>query len=165
MKEERGQISAEFIFLTGMMILLVMLAVMFVAGENELNVAMGAARNGAIEGAGSSSSAIYSIDSYNDYSNSKSNLLNPYSVDIVNVSYNDLGMDNGYGKKKIQFKVYARASKQYSKSELDSIGDRINYNLRKSLAISFNTTSSTNKLYNPVFSPHYVFTTANIKWL
>ncbi len=74
-------------------------------------------------------------------------------------------MDKNYNKKKIQFKVYAKTSNEYSKSELDSIGDRINYNLRKSIAICFNSNSSTNKLYNPVFSPHYVFTTANIKWV
>ena len=48
---------------------------------------------------------------------------------------------------------------------LDLIGDRINYNLRKSIALSFNSTKSTNKLYNPVFSPHYVFTTANVGWV
>ena len=77
----------------------------------------------------------------------------------------ELGYDDNYDKKKIQFKVYANTSKNFSKKQLDSIGDRINYNLRKSLAISFNSTSSTNKLFNPVFSSHYVFTTANVKWV
>lgn len=67
--------------------------------------------------------------------------------------------------KKIQFKVYAKASVDYNKKELDSIGDRINYNLRKSVAMSFNTADSTNKLYNPVFSNNYVFTTANVVWV
>lgn len=165
MKENRGQISGEFIFLTGMMIMILMLSVVFIASENELNIAMSAARSGAIEGVGTSSAGIYAKDTYNDYSDSGNGLLHPYSIDIVNISYSELGMDDAYGKKKIQFKVYAKSSKQYTKSELDSIGDRINYNLRKSLAISFNSTSSTNKLYNPVFSPHYVFTTANVKWL
>lgn len=165
MNDEKGQTSAEFIFLTGILILVVMLSVGFIAGQNELNMAMSAARSGVDGGVAESSAAIYSADAYNDYEYSKSSLLYPYSVDIVNISYNDLGMDNNYAKKKIQFKVYAKASKQFTKSEQDSIGDRINFNLRKSLAICFNSTSSTNKLYNPVFSPHYVFTTANIKWV
>ena len=56
-------------------------------------------------------------------------------------------------------------SKEFNSDELVSIGDRINYNLRKSVAISFNSTDATNKLYNPVFSQHYVFTTANVKWV
>lgn len=92
-------------------------------------------------------------------------LKHPYSVSIVNVSYNSSGIDENYGKQKIQFKVYAKASVDYNKKELDSIGDRINYNLRKSVAMSFNTADSTNKLYNPVFSNNYVFTTANVVWV
>lgn len=67
--------------------------------------------------------------------------------------------------KKYSLKSNAKASADYNKKELDSIGDRINYNLRKSVATSFNTTDSTNKLYNPVFSNNYVFTTANVVWV
>ena len=76
-----------------------------------------------------------------------------------------MGMDSSYDKKRIQFKVYAKTSDRFTQKELDSIGDRINYNLRKSIAISFNTTDATNKLFNPVFSHHYMYTTANVKWI
>ena len=165
MMGDRGQTSAEYILLIGVMVIIVMLTIIFIAGQNELNIAMAAARNGAIEGSQSSASAIYPAETFNDYSDSKSNLLHPYSVDIINVSYANLGMDRNYNKQKIQFKVYAKVSNDYTRDELVSIGDRINYNLRKSLAVSFNSTSSTNKLYNPVFSSHYVFTTANVKWV
>ena len=165
MRENQGQISGEYLFMTGVIILIIMLSAIFISHEQELNVAMSAARNGVNDGVISSSSAIYPKQTYNDYSKSKSDLLLPHSVEIVNVSYSEMGIDKNYDKKKIQFNVYATSSKDFSKKELDSIGDRINYNLRKSLAISFNSTSSTNKLYNPVFSPHYVFTTANVKWV
>lgn len=163
MTENRGQISGEYLLLVGVLIIVLMMAIVFIAGEDELNIAMSAARNGVIEGVAVSSSAMYSTD--NDYSFSKDDLLHPHSVDIVNISYVELGDDNNYEKKQIQFKVFAKASNKYSESELDSMGERINYYLRKSLALSFNSTSSTNKLYNPVFSRHYVFTTANVKWV
>lgn len=165
MTDLRGQISGEYLLLTGVMILVLMISAAFIASESELNTAMSAARNGVTDGIGSSSSGIYAKDTFNDYVTSKSNLMVPYSVEIVNISYSELGLDKNYDKKKIQFKVYASCSKDFSKKELDSIGDRINYNLRKSLAVTFNSTSSTNKLFNPVFSPHYVFTTANVKWV
>lgn len=165
MMDNKGQMSAEFLFLFGTLIIIVIISIIFIAGENELNIAMSAARNGANEGLAISSSGIYSKEIYNDYSDSKTSLLSPYSVDIVNVSYDEQGFDNSYDKKKIQLKVYAKASNRFSKEELVSIGDRINYNVRKSIAISFNSTQSTNKLYNPVFSRHYVFTTANVKWV
>lgn len=165
MMDDRGQISAEFLFVFGVLILIVMLSIVFVANEQELNVAMSAARSGANEGLATSSVAIYPKDTFRDYSQSKTSLLYPHDVEIVNVSYSELGHDINYDKKRIQFRVYAKTSKHFSSSELVSIGDRINYNLRKSIAVSFNSTSSTNKLYNPVFSPHYVYTTANVKWI
>ena len=165
MMEDRGQISAEFLFLTGVLILIVMLSIAFVAQEQELSQAMASARNGVNEGVGTSSSAIYPEDTYREYSTAKESLLYPYSVEIVNVSYTDMGYDKNFEKRWIQFKVYAKTSERFDNDELVSIGDRINYNLRKSIAISFNSTPSTNRLYNPVFSRHYVYTTANVKWV
>ena len=166
MIENGGQMSAEFLFLFGVLIIIIMISIVFISGENELNTAMEAARNGVIEGVTTSSSAVYpENDAYAEYSDRKESLLTPYSVDIVNISYEEFGFDNGYDKKQIQFQVYAKTSDRFDSEELVSIGDRINYYLRKSIAISFNTTDSTNNLYNPVFSPHYVFTTANVKWL
>ncbi len=165
MKDNAGQISAEFLFLFGVLIVTVMIGIVFISGEHELNTAMAAARSGVIEGAASSSSAIYPEDTYRDYCHTKNNLMAPYSVEIVNISYEDLGYDINYDKKWIRFSVYAKTDDRFDSEELVSIGDRINYNLRKSLAMSFNSTASTNKLYNPVFSSHYIYTTANVKWI
>lgn len=165
MIDDNGQISAELLFLFGVLILIVMLSLIFIASQNEMNIAMTAAKHGVLEGVTTSSSAIYPKDTFRDYESSKTSLLYPHSVEIINISYTELGKDINYDKKKIQFKVYAKSSQRFDSKELDSIGDRINYNLRKSIATSFNSTESTNKLYNPVFSPHYVFTTANVKWI
>lgn len=163
MNDEKGQLSGEYMLLVGSLIVVLMISIFMIANENELNIAMAAAKSGADEGV-ASSSAIYPKETFNEYDDMEG-LKHPYSVSIVNVSYNSSGIDENYGKQKIQFKVYAKASADYNKKELDSIGDRINYNLRKSVAMSFNTADSTNKLYNPVFSNNYVFTTANVVWV
>lgn len=165
MIDNKAQMSAEMLFFIGVLVIVVMLSVVYIAEQHELNIAMAAARTGAIEGAHTTSSAIYSVDAYRDYSHMKTSLLEPYPVEIINVSYSELGYDKDYDKHKIQFRVYAKTSNRFDNKELVSIGDRINFNLRKSLAISFNSTSSTNKLYNPVFSTRYVYTTANVKWV
>ena len=164
-KENKGQASAELLLLLGVLVLIVMIGVSFIANENELTLAMSAARNGVNEGSLYASGAIYPSDTYKEYSTSDYLLLIPSGVEIVNISYNDMGYDSKFDKTRIQFKVYAHTSKDFDKEELDSIGDRINYNLRKSIANTFDSSKSTNKLYNPVFSPHYVFTTANVKWI
>ncbi len=163
--DNKGQISAEFLLLVGSLIVVMLIALSFIASQNELSLAMSAARNGVYEGSSYASSAIYPTDTFNDYSKSDYVMLVPSSVEIVNISYEDMGYDSNFEKNRIQFKVYAHSSKDLDKKELDSIGDRINYNLRKSIALTFETTKSTNKLYNPVFSPHYIFTTANVKWV
>lgn len=165
MMDNNGQVSAEYLFVFGVLILIVMMGVVFVSDQHELNMAMAAARSGVTEGIGTSSGAIYPDDTYRQYSYSKEGLLKPYTIEFVNVSYENLGYDINYEKKWIQFTVYAKTSDRFDENELVSIGDRINYNLRKSLAFSFNSTQSTNNLYNPVFSQHYVYTTANVKWV
>lgn len=165
MIDNKGQMGSEYLLLIGSLIMILMLASVAITSQNELNMAMSAARNGVNEGLITSSSAMYPKDTFTDYSKNSEKLLHPYSVEIINISYNDLGMDNNYDKNRIQFKVYAKTNHDFSSKELTSIGDRINYNLRKAIAVSFNTTSSTNKLYNPVFSNHYVYTTANVKWI
>lgn len=164
MIDKKGQLSGEYLLLVGSLIVILMMSAFVIANENELNIAMAAAKSGVNEGVASSSSAIYPKETFDEYED-KDGLKHPYSVTILNITYNQSGIDENYGKQKIQFKVYAKASQDYDKKELDSIGDRINYNLRKSIAMSFNSTDSTNKLYNPVFSNNYVFTTANVVWV
>lgn len=163
--DNRGQTSAEYLLLIGSLIVVLMISLSFIASQNELTMAMAAARSGVSEGSLYSASAIYPADTYRDYSQSDNLLLIPSSVEIINISYTQMGHDSNYDKERIQFRVYAHSSKDLDKKELDSIGDRINYNLRKSIALTFDTAGATNKLFNPVFSQHYIFTTANVKWI
>ena len=58
MMDNRGQITAEFLFVFGVLILVVMMSIVFLASEEELNIAMAAARNGVNEGLATSSGAI-----------------------------------------------------------------------------------------------------------
>ena len=163
--ENKGQVSAEYLLLLGVLIVVLMISISLISSQNELTMAMAAARNGVNDGSLYASSAIFPSDTYNEYSKANYEVLIPSSVEIINVSYSDMGYDSNFDKQKSQFKVYAHTSKDLDKKELDSIGDRINYNLRKSIALTFESTKATNKLYNPVFSKHYIFTTANVKWV
>lgn len=161
----KGQSSAEFLLLMGFFIALLVVSSIFILEEDELNKAMIAARNGVNEGIIIDSAAVYPDDVYREYELSKENLLHPSLIKLENVNYTNMGVDSGYNKEKIQFKVTVSSSEIIDKDLQDSFGDRINYNLRKALAYTFNSENLTNELYNPVFSNHYVFTTANVKWI
>ncbi len=156
-----GQLTAEFLFIIAVLLTVVVASSIFILGENELNIAMEAARNGVIEGLDSNCVSVYPDKIYRDYENSKEGLLELNSVKLVKINYTYMGYDENYGKEKIQFNVTVTGDV----ADKTSVGDRINYYLRKSLATSFNSTDSTNDLYNPVFSDHYIFTTANVKWI
>lgn len=106
--DNRAQISAEMLFLIGVLLMIIMISVVFIASQNELNIAMAAARNGANEGLATSSGGIYPEDTYRDYSLSKTSLLYPYSVKIVNVSYDEMGYDANYDKKKFSSRYMQR---------------------------------------------------------
>ena len=99
MNDEKGQLSGEYMLLVGSLIVVLMISIFMIANENELNIAMAAAKSGADEGVASSSSAIYPKETFNEYDDMEG-LKHPYSVSIVNVSYNSSGIDENYGKQK-----------------------------------------------------------------
>ena len=133
---------------------------------NELNVAMTSARNGAFEGVSSNGLAIYPKESYDNYSKDpkKQSLMRMKNIKIVKITQSIKGKDN-FNRTRIQLKIYASSPDIKTKEEKESAGDRINYNLRKSIANSFKTENITNKLFNPAFSNKYSFTTANVIWV
>lgn len=73
---------------------------------------------------------------------------------------NDLGYHNTYKKYRIQFKVYLSPNDIKITSDRNSIGEKVNLYVRKSIADSFPEENSGSTLHNPVFSKRYVFTIA-----
>lgn len=159
--DKKGQLTSEFLFIIGILLTIIISASVFTLHEHELNVAMAAARNGVLEGLDSDSVSVYREKIYKEYEQSKEGLLEINSIKLVKINYTKMGYDERYGKEKIQFNVTVSGDVNYE----TSAGDRINYYLRKSLATSFNSIDLTNDLYNPVFSNHYIFTTAKVKWI
>lgn len=161
----KGQISAEFILIVGFILVLIISTSYVIKNENELNIAMAAARNGVNEGILTDSVAIYPKQTFDEYELNKPFLTHPYSIRLVKIDYINKGFDSNYNKERIQFKVYVSSDSITNKTDQDSAGDRINFNLRKSIAISFNTTGLSNSLYNPSFSDNYMFTTSKVQWV
>ena len=163
--EEKAQSSAELILFIGFILVIFIISLNFILSENELNQAVLAASKGVNDGLVSDSLAVYPEQTFNEYSLNKKSLLSPYDIKVLKIEYRDNGFDEKSNKTRIQFKVYVTSSKITDYQDRDSAGDRINFNLRKSLAYTFNSTSSTNGLFNPVYSKNYIFTTANVVWV
>ena len=105
-------------------------------------------------------------ESYDNYSKDfkKQPLLREKNIKIVKINQTIKGHDN-FNRTRIQLKIYASSPYVKTKEEKEAIGDRINYNVRKSITQSFKSENITNKLFNPAFSNKYSFTTANVVWV
>ena len=164
--DEKGQITVELLLLISFTLITAIILANVVFDTNELNVAMISARNGAFEGVSSNGLAIYPKESYDNYSKDpkKQSLMRMKNIKIVKITQSIKGKDN-FNRTRIQLKIYASSPDVKTKEEKESVGDRINYNVRKSIANSFKTENITNKLFNPAFSNKYSFTTANVVWV
>ena len=164
--DEKGQITVELLLLISFALITTIMLANAIMDSNELNIAMASARNGAFEGISSSGLAIYPKESYDNYSKDpkKQSLMREKNINIVKISQTIKGKDN-FNRTRIQLKIYASSPNIKTKEEKESIGDRINYNVRKSITKSFKTENITNRLFNPAFSNKYSFTTANVVWI
>ena len=164
--DEKGQITVELLLLISFALIAAIVLSNVIMDSNELNIAMASARNGAFEGISSNGLAIYSKESYDNYSKDlkKQSLLKEKSIKILKIEQSIKGKDN-FNRTRIQLKIYASSPDVKTKEEKESAGDRINYNVRKSIANSFKTENITNKLFNPAYSNKYSFTTANVVWV
>lgn len=161
----KGQISIEYMFLIGFTLIISILVFSYAVDANELNTAISAARNGALDGANIDSFAIYSELKFKEYEIKKPLLLQASTIKIVKIAYVNQGYSNIYKKTKIMLIIYASTTRVLGYDEKNSLGDRINYNARKSITECFKTHNLTNDFYNPAFSDRYIFTTADVKWL
>lgn len=164
--DEKGQITVELLLLISFALITAILLANVIMDSNELNIAMASARNGAFDGISSSGLAIFPKESYDNYSKDpkKQSLMKTKNIKIVKISQSIKGKD-AFNRTRIQLKVYAFSPTIKTKEEKESVGDRINYNVRKSITNSFKTENITNKLFNPAFSNKYSFTTANVVWV
>lgn len=164
--DKKGQITVELLLLISFALIATIMLANIIMDSNELNMAMASARDGAFEGISSSGLAIYPKESYDNYSRDpkKQSLMREKNIKIVKIDQSIKGMDN-FNKTRIQLKIYASSPNVKTKEEKESVGDRINYNIRKSIANSFKTENMTNRLFNPAFSNKYSFTTANVVWI
>ena len=164
--DNNGQITVELLLLISFALITTILLANVIIDANELNIAMASARNGAFEGSSSSGLAIFPKESYDNYSRDykKLSLMNRKNIKIIKITQTNKGKDK-LNKTRIQLKVYASSPVLKSKEEKESTGDRINYNIRKSISNSFKTENITNRLFNPAYSNKYSFTTANVEWV
>lgn len=163
--DNKGQSSLEFLFLISFALVLVLSLSSFLGNDTDLNFAISAARNGINFGASEDRIAIYDGTAYDKYIYNNTALTHPNDIRIIKIETVNRGYDSRYNRTSIQIRVFASSSTIVKNEDRVSAGDRITYNVRKSITLTFNTSKLTNNLYNPCFSKYHVFTTSNVQWV
>lgn len=159
-----GNISIEFIFILSLFLFITLNIINPIQNQNELNIIMASAKAGSLDGADISSMSIYSKNTFDNYFIDKKRLLYPSNIKIIKIEYIKKGYNKLYNKNHIQLKVFVSSRDLIKTQYKQSVGDRINFNVRKQITKSFKTENITNDLYNPCFSKHYIITTADVNW-
>lgn len=164
-KESYGQTTIEFLFLISFSLVIILSLANFLSYDNDLNLAMAAARAGANFGASEDKLAIYEDSAYQKYTENNTILTHPNAIKIIKIDTLNRGYDDRYNRTSIQIRVYASSPTILSREDRVSAGDRITFNIRKTITSTFDTSKLSNALYNPCFSKKHVFTTANVNWV
>ena len=93
--DNKGQITVELILILSF-ILIIIISITSIAGSaNELNMAMLAAEQGALNGASGNGLAIFPQEAYKNYSSNidKQGILNPKNIHIINIKKTEKGKD------------------------------------------------------------------------
>ncbi len=163
--DDHGQISAEFVMIIGVGII-VSLSIAHTAVEAmELNTFMAAARDGALEGCMMDSMAFYPSEKFKFYKEMHPRLKTCSKLVVVDIKWFNMGFDTQYQKTKIMIKIYASSSSHLNHGDRVCEGDRINYYVRKNICKAFKTENISNVYCNPAFSDRYVFTCCDVEWI
>jgi len=161
---DRGQAAAEYMMLAGISALLAILFAGQIQLQLELMEAHTAARTGASEGALTDTIAVYPGVTFDEYQSSKPELLEPSSVRVVRVELTDDGYSSTYRMRKFRLRAWL-SGPPMKPSLRESISDRVNFCMRRSISRTFGTENLTNTYHNPAFSDHCVFTTSEAVWV
>lgn len=125
---------------------------------------MSSSKTGAISGGEISTFSIYDKNTFDKYSKTRERLLYGTNIKIIKIKTFEKPFNNNYGKKAIQLQIYAHST-NLNNTIKDSLGERINFNARKSITETFKTKNLAGDLYNPAFSNNYIITTKDVKWV
>lgn len=152
----KGQITAEYILLLSIFLVIVFSSINMITSESEKNTIMTAAHIGAQTGIDKNGYAMYYNDTFNNYQEQYPRLLVPAEIKIVSIAMTQ--NDN-----LIELQVTATTS-SLSQKEKNITGSRINYYIRQTITETFKKENMTNQYYDPAKSDNYQIKTKSVKW-
>lgn len=156
MINNKGQISAEYILLLSVIIVIMISLSTIIIDQQEKNTIISAAKIGAQEAIDKNAYSMYYNDTFNYYQQEYPRLLKPTNIEIINITL--LEEDDT-----LKIQTIAHSHSKLSNDEKYIVGSRINYYIRKSITETFKQQQN-DTFYNPALSDNYKIETIDIIW-
>lgn len=156
MINNKGQISAEYILLLSVIIVIMISLSTIIIDQQEKNTIISAAKIGAQEAIDKNAYSMYYNDTFNYYQQEYPRLLKPTNIEIINITL--LEEDDT-----LKIQTIAHSHSKLSNDEKYIVGSRINYYIRKSITETFKQQQN-DTFYNPALSDNYKIETIDVIW-
>lgn len=157
MKDNKGQISAEYILLLVVIIVILMSISVTIIDQHEKNTIVASAKTGAQQAIDKNAYAMYYNDTFNNYQQEYPRLLEPTDIEIINITLTE---DN----ETLKIQTTAHTHSKLNANERYIVGSRINYYIRKSITETFKQQQN-DTFYNPALSENYQIYCEDVKWI
>ena len=155
--KNKGQITAEYILIVGVIIVILTLTSQVLIIESEKNLILEYAQTGAQIGIDKNAYAMYYNDTFNNYMTNYPKLLYPTEIKVINISI----IENNSS---ISLQVFLHSNNYLSNNQKEIVGSRVNYYIRKTISETFNQ-DSTDLYYENCQSNNYKIETKKVKWI
>lgn len=157
MMNNKGQITAEYILIVGVIIVILISMSHVLMLESEKNLILESAQTGAQIGIDKNAYAMYYNDTFNNYMINYPKLLYPTEIKVINISIienNDI----------ISLEVVLHTNNYLTNNQKEIVGSRVNYYIRKTISETFNQ-ESTDLYYEDCQSNNYKIDTKKVRWI
>lgn len=152
-----GQITAEYILMIVVIILISVMMTQVLLTESEKNIVLESAQTGAQIGVDKNAYAMYYNDTFNNYMINYPKLLYPTEIKVINISI----MENN---NIISLQVCLHSNNYLTNNQKVIVGSRVNYYVRKTISETFNQ-QDTDLYYENCQSNNYKIETKKVKWV
>lgn len=154
---KNGQITAEYILMISIILVILLATTNTILHETEKNTILTAAQLGAQTGIDKNGYAMYYNDTFNLYEENYTRLLSPTDIRIINITMEE-------NNENITLQVNLHTNNDLTSREKYIIGYRVNYYVRKSISETFDQKEK-DTYYENLETNNYIIETKTVKWV
>lgn len=153
----KGQITLEYILMTGIIIVILIGSIQTINTESEKNTILSAAQMGAQIGVDKNAYAMYYNDTFNNYATNNLQLIFTMDIRVINISMTQ-------EENSLYLQATIHSNTYLTDNQREIISQRVNYYIRKTISQTFDQKNA-DVFYENVKSNNYNIKTKKVNWV